>query len=126
MKMLVRSPGDVMKEHLRKLYLRLYPAMTDDFSHTDDIKAAFISVQAELDALKLQLQIHTHPVSGAATGPPIVVLTPSAPFGPTSAVGKGLIVPGGVPQPTGSGVAVVASRVAGDIIAMPPIDPTLL
>jgi len=122
--LLTRSPGDVAKEQIKKLYLRLYPYIIGDFSHKDDLKLAFESINLELQEIKIMLQAHIHPVEGLVASPtalPIPPVTPSVV--PSDVIARSLEIPGGVPQPTGAGVSIQRSRIDNDPIAIPPINP---
>lgn len=123
--LLNRSPGDYAKEQIRKLYLRLYPYIIGDFYHKDDLRTTFLSIQAELAALKLALNTHVHTSSpgGGPTTPNVTPLlgTPTN-LTPTESVGRGLIVPGGVPQPIGNEIILQESRIDPNPIVTPPLD----
>jgi hypothetical protein len=119
--MLTRSPGSVAVEQFRKLYLRLYPYVLEDFAHKRDLDIAFVTISAELAAIKLLLQTHAHPAIGTPTPLPIPPVSPSVI--PGSAIAVSLIVPGGVPQPTGAGISIQPSRIDPNPIAIPPLNP---
>ena len=126
--MLTRSPADVAREQLRKVYLRIYPYMIGDFAHKADLAVAFASIYAELQQIKILLQTHTHlvtkPTPGAPVSPTPIPVFPVAPsVQPGEGVALSLVVPGGVPQPTGAGISMQPSRLDPDPIAIPPINP---
>ena len=122
-KLLTRSPGDVAREQIRKLYLRLYPYIIGDFVHLADLNTALVAVQAELAAIKAQLAAHIHPTTDAPTGPAGGATGVNPAVIATSQEALALVVPNGVPQPTGAGISIYPSRVDPDPIAIPPINP---
>lgn len=125
-----RSPADVAKEQIRKLYLRLYPYIVDDFPHKQDVFNALAAVQLELAELKLVVQRHTHVVAAVGAGntaPMSDILNPVSPAViPSDAVARSLVIPGGAPQPTGAGISIQDTRLDIDPIAIPPLDPSTL
>ena len=124
--LLTRSRAELAKEQLRNMYLRIYPYIIDDFPHKDDLKTAFVAIEAELSQIKSLLQSHIHPqppVGGAPT-PPAIVTTPVNPAViPKDITANSLIVPGGVPQPVGGSISIQPSRRDINPIATPPINP---
>lgn len=129
--LLNRSPARVAEEHVSQLYNRLYPMIQDDFIHKADVIAAFEHVLAAIESLAALIVDHTHALTASSPGAPT---TPGIPAGaplispgmiPNDAIGESLVVPGGIPQPTGEGVALLPSRVPknGKPIAVPPINP---
>lgn len=123
-----RSPADVMMEQMRKLYLRLYPYIVEDFAHIEDVRLSTEAIAAQLQALSAAIASHIHTVpeapgaalpSGTSVPPnPAVIFIP--------AVGWALVLAVGTPQPTGEGVALFPSRVATPIegVALPPLAPS--
>tara|TARA_R110002126_G_scaffold179423_5_gene328435 strand:+ start:436 stop:858 length:423 start_codon:yes stop_codon:yes gene_type:complete len=123
--LLTRSPGSYAVEQFRILWLRLFPYALVDFVHRGDLDIAFAAVYAELQATKALLQSHVH----VATGPtapvsPTAIPIPPVVVGviPLDAVGASLIVPAGVPQPTGGAISMQPSRLDPFPIAIPPIN----
>ena len=43
-----RSPADVMMEQMRKLYMRLYPYMANDFAHIQDIEKTIVQLNSQI------------------------------------------------------------------------------
>ena len=129
--LLNRSPASVAEEQLFQLYNRIYPLMMIDFMHKADIIAAFQQVAATLQAILSAITGHTHLLiavtPASPTSPGIVPAPPIVPptIVPSGAVGMSLVIPGGTPQPTGEGVALLPSRqpIDGKPIAIPPLNP---
>ena len=124
--LLTRSPADVAREQLRKLYLRMYPYIVGDFAHKEDLNIAFTSIKLELQQIKGTLQAHTHVSAspGSLVTPTTSIVSPVVPsVQPTEAIANSLVVPGGVPQPTGGGISLQPSRLDPNPIAIPPINP---
>lgn len=128
--LLERSPASVLEEQIRKLYMRLYPFFTRDFVHLQDMRITLAQLSAQVTELQAAMILHTHvsAAPGQPTSPGIAVVTNVVPANLNTAVAESLIVPGGVPQPTGEGVAQVASRIGppSEIVAIPPLDPASL
>lgn len=119
-------PGMIVMDQMRRLYYRLYPYMLLDFSHKADIAAALGVIQADVTALKLLYNTHTHPVAGVVATPTPNLSMTSPSYIQLDVVGLANLIPGGVMQPTGQDVAFFPSRVAPDPLTVPPIDPTIL
>jgi hypothetical protein len=123
-----RSPASVIIEQMRKLYMRIYPYMVLDYVHSGDMQITLGQLNAKIDALAAAMDTHVHAVpagavvtstSGSATSglPPAVL---------TDAIALSLILPAGVPQPTGEAVpAILPSRIGTptEIVAIPPLNP---
>lgn len=124
---ITRSPGDVAKEQFKKLYLRLFPYIVDDFYYKGDIDVAFTALQAELEQLRLLLRTHVHTVAavgaGATTPTTVPVLDVTPGIQPEGVLGDALVVPAGAPQPTGAGISMQDTKADPDPIAIPPINP---
>ena len=124
--LLNRKPGDVVKEQMKKLYLRLYPYIIDDFAHKEDLNIAMSAVAQELLQIKGLLQGHVHATTtpGAPTSPTAIFVPPVRPdVIPTEVFARALVLPGGIPQPTGEGISIQPSRVDPNPIAIPPLNP---
>ena len=125
-----RTPAEVAKEQIRKLYLRLYPYMVDDLPHKRDVEIALVQVQKELAEIKLVLQRHTHIVAAAGAGvtaPMSDIVQPVSPAVlPQETIARSFVVPSGALQPTGAGISIQDTRVDTDPIAIPPLDPSTL
>ena len=126
MEQLNRSPASVFIEQMRKLYMRTYPYVAQDFVHRGDLAIILKEIDAKLIALSAAIATHPHVVAGQATLPSgIAVPTPATVQ--SIAVAESLILAAGLPQPTGEGPpAILPSRVGTplDIIAIPPLSPT--
>lgn len=119
---LTRSPADVMQEQMRKLYLRLYPYIAQDFLHQEDARIASEATFAQLELLAIATAAHVHASPGAPSG----VMVPSNPAVVTlPTAGLALILAVGTPQPTGEGMALLPSRVSTPVesVALPPLSP---
>lgn len=126
LELLNRSPADVAREQLRKLYLRIYPYIIGDFAHKQDLEIAFASIYGELQQLKVLLQFHTHvgTAPGTPGSPTTISIPPVSPaVRPEEAIANALVIPGGIPQPTGGGISLQPSRLDADPIVIPPINP---
>jgi len=125
-KLLNRSPADVVIEQLKKLYMRLYPHIVQDFVHYGDLRIAIAELNAQIASLQAALASHTHNAEGTPTSPAIGVPSATTPVIPAQSVGLALVLPAGLPQPTGEGIALVPSKVGSpdEVIALPPLSPT--
>lgn len=123
--LLTRSPASVVKEQIKKLYLRLYPYIVDDFVHKEDLKIANETIYLELEKIKKSFAIHIHATTplGASLPPAGADLVVSPSVIPSDKIAKSFIVREGVPQPTGAGISYQPSRIDTDPISVPPINP---
>ena len=123
-----RSPAEVAKEQIRKLYLRLYPYIVDDFPHKTDVLNALTAVEIELAEIKLVIQRHVHVVPATGpTSPMADILRPVSPAViPSDAIARSYVIPSGAPQPTGAGISIQDTRLDPNPIAIPPLDPSTL
>lgn len=124
-----RSPAAVMMEQMRKLYMRLYPYMVNDFAHTRDVQASLTAIDYKLEALSVAIAEHVHTVVSSPVGPGVAGPSlQSVPLNPTLITPEfalELVLPAGVPQPTGEGPpAVLPSRVGPptEQVAIPPLN----
>jgi len=118
------TPGDIVRAQFRKLYLRLFPEILEDFLHKDDINLALSVITEELVATKELLRWHFHNWDGTPTTPPTIPIPFVAPGTvASSAIGEALVVPTGVPQPVGGEISMQPSRRDPFPIATPPFNP---
>ena len=113
-KLLNRSPGEIMVEQLKKLYLRLYPYVIQDFVHKEDVNAALQAVSADLMTLRLAILKHTHTPTGNA-----VAVIPPVPIGVIATDANGFKY---IAFPPESG-DIVAVRRDPDPVVIPAINP---
>ena len=123
-----RPAATVILEQMRKLYMRLYPYMTADFAHSEDVRVALKEIDAKLEALTSLVTSHVHPVvpNAPATSIPAISAPAMPPTVLTNSIALSLILPTGYPQPTGEAIpAVLPSRVGApnEVVAQPPLNP---
>lgn len=124
-----RSPAAVMMEQMRKLYMRLYPYIVTDFAHSRDVQASLTAIDYKLEALSIAIAEHVHTVVSSPVGPGIAGPSlQSVPLNPTLITPEfalELVLPVGIPQPTGEGApAALPCRVGSpdDQVALPPLN----
>lgn len=127
--LLNKSPGRVIEEQIKVLYNRLYPLIAQDFRTIFDDRAAWIQHNIEENLRETRYNAHSHlTTDGPPTLSPATAPIPAATV-PTEVIAISLIIPVGVPQPTGEGIpALLPVRVSSplDQVATPPLNPNQL